>query len=121
MKSSPSTIFLAASLAFVDPAAGFSNPSRRQQQPLRCETGVAVAAMGATAPENASEENRIGTGSSRRQWFEHCSKTVAVAASTLAAVGLPFAASADEGQKYFAPGGTLVDYKVGVTVGDDGM
>lgn len=41
--------------------------------------------------------------------------------ASVVAVGTPFEALADDQpQKMFAPGGTLVDYKVGVTVGNDG-
>ena len=59
----------------------------------------------------ALQQDDFDASSSRRQWFQHC--------STAAALLLTQPASAAEGQKMFAPGGTLVDYQVGVTVGNE--
>lgn len=126
MKSYQSTILLAASLVFVvDLVAGFSNPS----QPLRGDNnGLALTTMGATTvPESdgcgfEASSMISSSSSSRRQWFQQCSKA-ATAVTVMATMGAPFVASAaDETalQKIFAPGGTLVDYKVGVGVGNDG-
>ena len=93
MKYSPSTILLATTL-LLDPATGFSNPQETRVLPL------------------AADVSRVD--SSRRQWFQQCATGVATTVLTTQP-----AVAASEGQKMFAPGGTLVDYKVGVTVGND--
>ena len=67
--------------------------------------------MGAT-PQNDD------ASSSRRQWFQDCSSAAATLATIVSAPSQALAAS-DAPQKMFAPGGTLVDYQVGVTVGND--
>jgi len=68
------------------------------------------------------EGDSSSSSSSRRQWFQQYSKA-AMAATAMVTMGTPFVASAaDEAavSKMFAPGGTLVEYKVGVGVGNDG-
>lgn len=98
----PSTIVLAASLALcADSVVGFSNPPNHES--ILSSTAIAATPQTETA-------------SSRRQWFRDCSK----AATTLATIAsAPSQALAEAPQKMFAPGGTLVDYQVGVTVGND--
>jgi hypothetical protein len=99
-------------LLHIAPAAGFSNPSPRQQPQLLPQ------AADVTALSESEAE------SSRRSWFfRACSNTLSIAnaaAATTAATTAPaFAAEEETQKKMFAPGGTLVDYQVGVTVGND--
>lgn len=92
----PTTALLALSLA--SPVAGFSTTR------VRTRTTALSVHEGET------------TTTTRREWWKQ-SLAVAAAATTV----YPFAASAEEApQKMFAPGGTLVDYQVGVTVGNEG-
>lgn len=119
MKSYQSTILFAASLAFVDHhASGFSNSNPSQQA-----LGRTVTKLGAT-PDiesdgldsfEASSISSTNSRTNRRQLFRTAAAATAMVATQL---GTPFAALAAEDEKkekFFAPGGTLVDYKVGVT------
>ena len=107
-----STILLVASLALGadNLVAGFSNAA---------PPGHEIASSSPTAMGASSTPQNDDCG--RRQW---CSKAAAtVLATTASMVMTPLeeasAAAADAPQKMFAPGGTLVDYQVGVTVGNN--
>lgn len=110
-----STILLAASLVLlvVEHAAGFSNPTLPTP---RCDNGVTTSTSTEAMIPNNDGGDGFEANSSRRKWFQ---KAAATAATAVATMGATPAFAADDNQKFFAPGGTLVDYKVGVTVGND--
>lgn len=103
-----SSILALISLALVENAVGFSHQSHSP----RCENMLMMEATTTTDEESSSSSNR-------RQWFQQCSAVAAMITATVVSPPLAAMAAADD-QKMFAPGGTLVDYKVGVGVGNDG-
>mmetsp|Transcript_11562 Transcript_11562/g.27169 ORF Transcript_11562/g.27169 Transcript_11562/m.27169 type:complete len:301 (-) Transcript_11562:177-1079(-) len=112
MKSySPAAKLLALSfLALQERAAGFMHTS-----PPDVTGRIAITQL-AMAGEHASDTCSENT-SSRRQWIR---QTAVAAVTTLVTARADVASAEESQQKMFAPGGTLVDYQVGVTVGNDG-
>uniref|UniRef100_A0A6U9YP95 Uncharacterized protein n=1 Tax=Pseudo-nitzschia australis TaxID=44445 RepID=A0A6U9YP95_9STRA len=122
MKShSPTILFAILSLALhQERAAGFSRPNPPSP---RCATrpNDGRIAMSTTTTEevpDASKDNAVcANNNSRRQWIYQT--TVATLATISIATSTSAPAAAEEApQKMFAPGGTLVDYQVGIRAGN---
>ena len=70
--------------------------------------------------DNSVCANNNDNNNGRRQWIQQTTAAaLAIITSTIACTTTPLRAAAEEApQKMFAPGGTLVDYQVGITAGN---